>query len=200
MATATDLINRAILQLNDPRNARWSVSELLEYLNEGVAALVRKVPAAHAVVDTVQLVAGTKQTLPATAIALIRVLRAVGVNGAAGRAVSYFDLNTMNAANPGWHTATAGAVRQYSYDPAVPRTFWVYPPQPTPAEKADVEYGVIPPVLLPNAILPIGAEYHGLLVDYMLFRAYSKDSEYAGEDGRAAYHYKAFLEGTGAAA
>lgn len=199
MATATDLINRCVRQLNDPRNARWSVAELLDYLNEGTAQLVRRVPAAYAIVDTISLVPGTKQTIPATAIALIRAIRGINADGSSGRAVGLFDLNTMNVANPGWHTATAGAPRQYGYDPAVPKTFWVYPPTPSSGAKLEIEYGVIPPVLLPTARISIGEEYHGALVDYVLFRAYSKDTEYAGEDSRASYHYKAFLEVTGGA-
>ena len=45
--------------------ARWSDAELLRWVNDSRAAILTRRPQACAVIETVALVAGTKQTLPA---------------------------------------------------------------------------------------------------------------------------------------
>lgn len=192
--TANDLIQRAAVQLDDVGYANWQASELLDYLNEGLRALVKYAPTQFSVVESVTLQPGTRQTLPTGGVALIRVIRAINADASPGRAALPFDKAVMDAASPDWHQATEGAVRQWAYDPNDPTVYWVYPPQPSPAEKAEIEYVKSPVALSLGTELPVDERFEQALVDYMLSRAYGKDSEYAGEDGRAARHYAAYLE------
>lgn len=197
--TANDMIRRAGAQLDDRGYDAWHASELLDYLNEGLRATLTHIPQAFARTQVVSHQPGTRQQLPVGSAALIRVVRAINANGSAGRAAVPFDFNTMSSVAPDWHSAPAAPVRQYAYDPNDPRVYWVYPPAP-PGSRAEIEHAPIPPLLGLEDELPIDERLEQALLDYMLYRAYSKDSEYAGEDGRAAMHYAAYLGGVGGTA
>lgn len=190
MSTAQSLVNRAATQLYDLSGVDWPDAELLDYLNEGLAALVTLVPGEFAVPQTVTHVPGTKQQLPLGGLALLRVMHAVDSLGKPTRAATRFELTAMDAIHPGWHQDRAGPVRQWGYAPEDRFVYWVYPP--SDGSKAVIELALEPtPVGLQDA-LPVGSRFDGALVDYMLYRAYSKDTEYAGQDGRAALHYQAY--------
>lgn len=198
MATAQTLVDRAGIQLYDETGLDWPEAELLGYLNEAIAHLVTSQPTEFATLEQVTHVPGTRQSLPAGGVALLRVRNAVNALGAATRGVTLFDLAAMDAVNPGWHAAKAGAVRQFAYDPRDPKVYWVYPP--SNGTDAVIEYVLEPAALALGDTVPVGTRFEGALLDYLLFRAYSKDTEYAGQDGRAALHYQAYLGVTGGAA
>lgn len=178
MALASDLVGLARTLLVDPNANGWTDAELLEYLNEALQVLARDMPTLFAITEEVQLVAGARQTLPAGGLAIS------GVIGAAP-----FDFKAMNIASPDWRSHTAGDTRSWTQDPVDPKVFWVYPPQPSTSPATEtVEYIKAPTTLISADTVPTPSAYDQVLVDYMLYRAYSKDHEYAGDEARAGFH------------
>jgi hypothetical protein len=120
----------------------------------------------------------------------------------AKKAVRLVPRQILDAQIPGWH-AIPGTVDilHYMFDARDPKTFYVYPPAVDSAQ-LEIMYSAIPtPIAEPadgklysdvvgNVSLP--DIYANALLDYMLYRAYSKDSEYAGNAARAQAHYGAF--------
>ena len=92
-------------------------------------------------------------------------------------------------------------ILHYMFDPRDPKTFYVYPPAIASAQLELMYSGVPVDVAEPasGAIysdvtgnLGVPDIYGNVILDYILYRAYSKDSEFAGNAARAATHYAAF--------
>lgn len=207
--TAERLIERANLILQDVSNTRWSQAELLGWLNEAQLMIINLQPSAYAEYRTVELVAGTKQSLSDDNIRLLDIIRNQdGIYDAAIRVVSRLDLDTQV---PFWHKHNPNhIVQHYMYDMAEPDTFYVYPPVP---EKRFDEYGTPIPrsfstVEILQAVVPPDMEnvkdkitlkdiYVPALVDYMVYRAYSKDSEASANQNLKQMYYEQFLAALG---
>ncbi len=186
--TAGSIINKVQIVLVDETNVRWNdTNELLVWLNEGQREIAMLRPDACNKTVDFTCAAGSRQQLPAEATALVEVVR--NVNGPAVRKVSWY---LMDAVSPGWHTETAGATENFLYDPRTPREFYVYPPavadaglvvryQTSPMEAANL-----------SATISVDDIYEGILVDYVLWRAYSKDGEYAATKALADVHRASF--------
>lgn len=200
--TGQQIADKAETLLLDEANVRWSATELLGWINSGLGEIVTYKPTAYVTTTTMQCVAGTKQTLPAGAIVLIDVTRNMGAAGTApGRVITPVKRGTMDAVNPDWHAATPSAsARHFIFDPKNPKTFYVSPPQPaTGMGHIEVSFSASPPPLasLANNI-PLDDTYESVLLDYVLYRAYSKDADSQPSLQRATTHYQAFANAVGA--
>jgi hypothetical protein len=179
--TAKTIIDKATVQLIDLANIRWTRAELLSWLNDGVRQIVTLQPSASSTTVSKQLVAGTRQTLPADGWLLLSVYRNMGTNGTTpGRAIRLVSREIIDGFNPNWHTDTAKAeVRNYIYSNQDQAAFFVYPPN-TGTQYVELNYSAQPADLTnenqPIAIFDI---FQSALVDYILYRACSKDAEYA---------------------
>ncbi len=193
---ASNIIGKAQVVLNDLLGVRWTSDELLGYLNEGQRALVNYKSNAYVRVRPVQLVPGTLQTLPADAIQLFDIVRNLGVNGATpGRAIRLTKRETLDAQVPNWHSAPASSEsRHYMYAEASPRFFMVYPPQPTTAPGyVEVVYGALPPDVALGAPIAVDDVFENPLLDFVLARAWMKDTEFGADGTRSAAHMQAFV-------
>lgn len=197
---AKDILESASITLLDPTHVRWPLTELLFYLNKGLKALALDKP--NAVTQTVELslAAGTIQDLEAmdpNYISLVRVLR--NQNGAAITPVSRTMLDVIM---PGWQdTGVVPANAQVEHviqDVADPRSFHVYP--------ANDGNGVIEAVVsvIPDPIpaaadltnldtydqdVPVPSIFENALTDYVLYRAFAKDSDDPANAARSQSHY-----------
>ena len=95
------------------------------------------------------------------------------------------------------------------FDPRQPREFLVYPPA-TSAARLEITYAQIPSPhtltaqQLTNAAttetIRIDDSFANALLDYVLYRAYSKDAEQQGNAARAVAHFQAFQNSLGVTA
>lgn len=102
-------------------------------------------------------------------------------------------MDLLDSQRPGWHSETATAVvKHYVYDPRTPRIYYVYPPS-TGTTQVEVVYDA-PPTALANAssVISVDDEYANALLEYVLFRAYSKDHQDIGNAERAGLHRQMF--------
>lgn len=177
---ASTIIDRVRNQLIDTASVqRWSDGELLGWLSEGQTVIVAAVPDARSVAGTVAMVAGTRQSLPADGIYLLRAIR-----NTSGRAVRVVDRDLYDTYNPTWHSATAATeAHTYMFDDSEPTIFYVYPPN-NGSGSLEVRYSALPPDLGSTAdALSVDAIYYPALTDYLLYRCYQKDSDF--EEGQA---------------
>lgn len=194
--SASTVINKAQMILQDASGVRWPASgELLGWLNDGQREVVIYKPNASVKNAAVRLVEGTKQTLPADGVQLIDIARNLGSNGSTpGRAIRIAMREMLDAANPDWHTSPASAtVKHFMYSALDPKSFYVYPPQPASPSYVELIFAAAPADATINGAITIDDIYANVLVDYILFRAFSKDGEFAADSGRAAYHQQAYL-------
>lgn len=194
--TAASVIGKAQTILQDTTGIRWPDTELLGWLNDGQREIVLYKPNAFVRNTAVKLDAGTKQSLPADGVQLIDVPRNMGTDGTTpGRAIRITMREILDAQTPDWHSSTPNSVtRHYMYSVLDPKNFYVWPPQP-PSTQGYVEmiYGAAPTDATLVGTITVDDIYQTILLDYVLFRAYSKDTEYAADQNRAAAHQSAYI-------
>lgn len=192
--TAQVLIDRAQVILQDTTGVRWPDAELLGWLNDGQREVVVYKPNSCVKNTAVKLVAGTKQTLPADGVQLIDVVRNLGSNGATpGRSIRIVMREVLDAQVPDWHSDTpASTIKHYTYAQLDPKTFYVYPPA-TGTGYVELVYGAVPTDAVLTGPIALDDVYANALIDYVLYRAYSKDSEYTADQQRAAAQKNAFV-------
>jgi hypothetical protein len=197
---ASAVLNRVVDVLHDTGNIRWTEPELLRWLSDGQREIAIHHPDASVSNVAIQLTAGaTKQTLPATAVRLVGILRNAGAAGVTpGRAIRIVDKNLLDASRPSWHSDQAETeVKNYTYDARDPRTFYVYP-APLTGFYVEAVLAVPPTELTATSdLLSVDDLYANPLVDYTLYRCFTKDAEYTGNKERAIAHYQAFAASIG---
>lgn len=204
--SAQSIVRRVIETLQDNTSIRWPVAELVRYLNDGQREVVLYRPDSMVTNATVTCVDGSRQSIPANGSKLIDVLRNSAATSAK-RAIRQTNREILDAQVPGWHQITGSVdVLHYTYDPRDPKVFYVYPPATAQAQ-VDVVYASYPTDVVEPADgttytsvtgnISLPDIYGNVLQDYILYRAYMKDSEYAGNAQRAQAHYAAFANALG---
>lgn len=191
MATAQDIIDRARLLLVDSPAVRWADAELLNWISDGQNQIVLLVPSANAKHVEFTCAAGTLQTLSTNGVQLLDVIR----NADGGMTpISLVARTVLDSHDPAWHLGTsATTVEHYVYDERTPTQFMVYPGVVAGA-KLDIVQAQLPAaVTAVDDALDLTDIYIGALVDYVCYRAFTKDADYAQNTPRADRHYNQFL-------
>lgn len=219
MATSTQTILTTVTTLlQDPTFVRWPLLELFNYVSDGQREICLYKPNAYVVLETCRLDGGTKQRLPdgtapnaakPVGLTLLDVVRNRGIDGnGEGNAIRVVSREILDAQVASWHsTAADGVVKHYIYNPLDPLHFYVYPPQPSGASTqhyVEILYGAVPAALTApgtttslsnfsavNIVLP--DIWANALANYTMFRAYSKDAEYAQNGALAQKYYELFM-------
>lgn len=198
--TAADVMRRASTILQDGDAIHWTAPELRDWLNEAMRAIVTVKPNATADTVSIPLVSGTLQTLPAAYTMLHKVIR--NTNGKAIRTVARRAI--LDAQIPDWHSNSASGLLFNSVvdmalqDPTSPREFYVVPGN-NGAGSVEAIVSISPvPIPLPSSgvldaasyttTIPMDDIYQGILMDLLLFRAFSKDSAAPDATQRAQGH------------
>lgn len=191
---ASTILTNVSNALQDAGNVRWTSSELLGYLNQGQREIALYKPNTSITNAAVQLVAGTKQTLPTGALTLVALIRNMGAGTTAGNAIRMVSRGAMDAQLPDWHLTTAsGVVKNYMYSDMDPAHFYVYPPQPVVPTYVEMIYSVVPTdCATVGSAIALDDIYATALFNYVMFRAWSKDAEYASNAAFAQLYYSSF--------
>lgn len=199
-----DVIRRVEDVLQD-NNLRWPRLELQDWLNEAYLSIILMRPDANTQTGTFTCVAGTRQKLDAIYPAAFRLVDIVRNLAATSnkRVVRQVSRGILDDQRPEWHSETETVdIQHFMFDPRLPKEFLVYPPA-TLAAELEVVYSapVAPHAMSEDALDPEGVDattinlddiYFGPILDWILYRAYSKDAEYGANDARSGKHYSAF--------
>ena len=205
-----DIIRRVEFVLQDT-NVRWPRLELQNWINEAYMAITLLRPDASAKTGTFTCAAGSRQVLTAqfaSAIRLLDVTRNLA-SSSTKKVVRVVSRSVLDDQKPTWHSETQSVnIQHYTYDTRQPKEFFVYPPATTAAQ-LEVVYADIPGThaLSESDLDPTGSNtvvillddiYMSPILDWVLYRAYSKDAEYGANEARAAASYQAFNSALGA--
>ncbi|WP_315707541.1 DUF6682 family protein [Brenneria uluponensis] len=192
--TINDIIGRANTQLMDSLWLRWSKSELLDYFNDAINAVIIIRPDAGSVIEVFDCVPGTRQQLPTEAIRLLDIIRVSG-----GRAVKPIARDVLDSSYPDWHTMT-GAVECYVYDAQTPQWFWCFPGAQA-GTQLEINVARLPPAAViadlssgNERAFPLNELYINPVLEWILFRAFSKDAENGNNATLASQHYQTFVD------
>lgn len=220
--SATDIMRRALYVLQDHDAVRWTAPEMRLWVNDALREIAVRKPTATAASVEIALQTGTWQQLPDAYQSLIEVTRNLATldgdvaRRGGGRVVTPVRRQDMDEALPGWQDAAvlpySAVVQHYIEEPIDRRAFYVVPGNDgtgrveavvsrLPDEVAEPPFGSATDVQAYTAPLDMRDEYRGAVLDFVLYRAYSKDMQLAGAAARAAAHFQQFAEvlGTGQA-
>ena len=126
------------------------------------------------------MVEGSVQAV--TGLQFIRIISNVASNGTTATSVpSPVEQSVLDGLYPNWMAATPNTTpKYYCFDRKLLKTFFVYPPQPSPPGKVRVLQSVAPTVILIGNISSgtiLDDIYETPLIDYIVYRALSEDTE-----------------------
>jgi len=203
--TGTNIIDRARLTLQDSSGVRWTDAELLIYINDAQREIVNFRPESTATHANLQLSTGTEQTLPSGGLRLIKVTRnmsGTASDATGAKSIRIVEEDLLNSIEPDWHDPTVtgssahgSIIKNYLFDPDDPKKFYVYPGVAS-GSNAYVEliYSKLPTDLSSvSSTIDLEDTYGNAILNFVLYRAYLKDAEFAGNQQRTATHYQLFI-------
>jgi len=176
------------------------VAELVLWINDAQREIALLKPDASAINETVTLVDGTKQDIPSAGNRLLKVVRNMSAasGGTGKRAVRLVDVEVLNGQTPDWHDPTVAGdaahtnvIKHYIYEESNPRNFYVYPGVSGSAY-LEIIYSSNPTTVAQGGNLSIPDIFANAVMNYVLYMAYMKDAEYAGNSQRANSHFALF--------
>lgn len=193
--TAQSVIDRVRTQLIDTGSTkRWSDAELLQWLSDGQRTLVSIIPDASGTIVNHALLRGTRQILPDDGILLLDIVRNMQADFTPGRAVRLTTRELLDSYDLNWHNGTLTTeVQAFTFNTQQPTTFYVYPPNDGTGI-VELSYSVEPAeitALTDN--LGVADMCQTPLVDYVLYRACLKDSDFAAGQALAGNYLQLFM-------
>ncbi|MCA3989535.1 phage adaptor protein [Vibrio vulnificus] len=186
--TVKNIIDRVSRDLIDVRNVRWSRPELMDFLNDAIAAIVIRRPDLSRATAIVSAASNTV-ALPADAYQIL------AVNHINNLAAQFVNINKLNQLYPEWRTTT-GAPVCWTRNELDETTLFLYP-APQEAVNVEVVYSRTIKVANEGDSFPLSDIYHGVVADFIMYRAYNKDSQNPAEGQKAQLHLQAFATALG---
>ena len=142
-----------------------------------------------------------------TALRLLDVVRNLA-SSSNKKVVRLIERSVLDDQRPAWHNDTASVnIQNYTFDVRQPKEFFVFPPATTSAQ-LEVVYADLPgahslseanlhPTTGSAEVIKVDDTYLSVITDWILYRAFSKDAEFAANAARAGAHYQTFMSSIG---
>ena len=194
--TAQNIISKVRIILQDPDAVRWDNDELLGWLNDAQREIVLLKPDANSKAQDLPLsVSGeTRFSIADEGISLIDIVRNKTGNK---RAIRQINREVLDAQKQEWHNdSPSGEIKYFIFDDRNPRSFLVFPPS-NGAAVVETVISKSPSAIGLTDVIELDDIYANVIADYVLYRAYSKDAEYAANGQRAMAAYASFAQSLG---
>lgn len=183
-----NLIDRISRDLIDKRNVRWSRPELIDFMNDAISAIVIRRPDLSSGTSTVETSSNTL-TLPSDAYQIL------AVNHIDNVAATFVNISKLNQLYPDWRT-TKGAPVCWTRNEMDETTLFLYP-APEGNVRVEVVYSRTLKVKDEESPFPLSEVYEGVVADFVMYRAYNKDSLNPAEGQKAQLHLQSFATALG---
>ena len=195
-----DIIDKAEEILQDTTNVRWTQATLLGYLNDAQREIVLYRPDANPVNESFTLQQESKQTIPAAGLRLLNIYKN---NSPTTKPITHIEKRVLDDQIEDWHGTTGTTVEHYIYDPVDPKVFYVYPHPSGGGHTISIVYSSAPSNITisdfstATTVISLDDIYANAILDYILYRSYLKDAEYAGDINRAGAYLQSFQSAIG---
>lgn len=197
------ILSVAYQQLQDVAGVTWQLNSLGGYLNMAIHEIVTLQPHAYSQTQLKVLIAGVRQPLSNTILDLLDVTFNMGITGVVrGNAIISIPKGQMDYLLPDWATYPASDIVQYAIiDDRDPQTFFIFPPQPDPANGQQVELlvSVMPDMItdVDNDVFPLDASYKVACVDYIVGRALMEENTIPNAQAKGQIFLQKFMQDIG---
>jgi len=189
----SDIIDDVRTLLIDTLKVRWPDVELINWLNDAARQIVVMKPDSNPSTEEFTCVAGAKQTLPAGTVMLFDIPANTGADESA---VTFVSRKVLDSERPTWRNTAQSAISSYyMYDEWQRDNFYLYPPA-TVGSTVEVVLAKEPTkVTALTDAFPLQDIYGPIVTNYIIWRAYSKDSDFSGNLPLTTSYYQAFVQG-----
>jgi hypothetical protein len=183
--TGTQISDRVGHLLLDTASARWTPAERLLWINDGRREMAEIRPSIFGNGTEVShtTTSGCRQRLTDSSAYM---LVSVDYNVATGKAIRLTTKTQLDAFRPGWRADTGAVVQNWFPDETDALAFWIYPSAPGVDIKCHAHITPTDLASLSDVALPYDL-YEPALVNYVMFRAFSKEDEVGSVQKAAAY-------------
>lgn len=185
---------------------RWSDAELMAYTNAAMRQIVSILPDANTV-ESVQTISNgiARQVLPAGGIKFIKASRNYADDGTTPQGViRYVEKDALDTYDPDWEYDTtvkadgANFFEHFCHDSREPDVYYLYPAPPTAIKKAAIVYSANPTAVTDvGNTIPLDDEFFNGIVQYVVYRALTKESRESLPDAFRAELWQNFLAALG---
>lgn len=210
--TAKEVFKRARVVLNDATSTRWSLPELLMWLNDAVREIAVLSPEAVSGIAAIEMDEGTLQTMPASVQQILRVVCNVTVKSGPpfvyerGDAVTPIRRALLDAIEPGWQDPDVVPftrhVAHFVEDETLQGYFYVCPGntgagmiecivarRPAEIDAPDNPFEIDS---YDGIEVQVDQRLQNAVVDFVVSRALAKDLALPGAEARSMAHYQRF--------
>ncbi|MCO7225927.1 DUF6682 family protein [Pleionea sp. CnH1-48] len=194
---AADIIVRAARLLMDEQFEVFSIGEYLTYISDAQRTIHKHRPDANSVNMVMRLIPGAKQSIPTDGYRLLRVTRNMGADGnTMGSAIIEASKATFDAELPHWPTITDSRIQHFLFDDIDPKSFYVYPAIAQDASHyVELIYSKTPMEIgSTRQSLELPDEYANAILNWVLYRCYTKESVAAQNLQKAQSYYQLFAQ------
>lgn len=202
--TAGVLFRACAIELLDLDYVRWTKDDLAEYLTDAIAVTAALKPTLFASFVHLQLAPGSMQMVPADYSELIDITHNLYPDGTHGELInrgSYTAARALGRSSCAPVDGVGYVVRSYTVHPESDTYFIVDPPVP-PNMPYPYVWALVK--LAPNVIVAetdavvmsntTPETYRSILLEWMLYRAFARDTESSDSFNRSQAHYKAYYQ------
>ena len=142
----------------------------------------------------------SKQTIPAAGLRLLNIYKN---NSPTTKPITHIEKRVLDDQIEDWHGTTGTTVEHYIYDPVDPKVFYVYPHPSGGGHTISIVYSSAPSNITisdfstATTVISLDDIYANAILDYILYRSYLKDAEYAGDINRAGAYLQSFQSAIG---
>ena len=195
----TDIVTSISEVLQDADQITWTGPQVWDWIYDSELAVVLARPDANPSTGKLTMIAGTRQNISALpgALRILDVIRNVGASDEPGRAMRRVGRGVLDAYNPDWHSAAQTSIAQeYVFDDRNSKVVYVNPPNdgtgfievmvaqsPASYNKNDLDQ-----------VISVDDSYVPALIEWALYRAFSRDSDVTPNWQRAQAHRQAFFD------
>lgn len=186
MTTVSDIYTRVSRELIDPEHRLWTTAALLDYLNDALASIImvrpdlsREIVATTIEADTLRVALGSTD------------YKLLSVNHCNDVGLTFIPIEELNRLAPTWRTERDSQPLHWSRNADDELSFFLYP---APDQQVSLEYECSKAIRVQSEedVFPLPELYEGLVFDYMMYRAYSKEGQSETERAKANTHFQSF--------
>lgn len=203
MVHLLDLVTETLV---DTSNVDYTPTMLIYWYNMGCREIVKLAPDANTVTEVVRLAIGANQVAPAGAIQLLDVTRNMGIDGVTvGKGITKTIQASLSIYDRSWSVLANQAAEVLNWAPDDPLSYWVNPPSDG-TNYVEISFSKVPNQIIwdgggvwESELVGVTDKYVNALLNYILFAAYMKDSDYPGNEARCQKYWNLFLADVGQA-
>lgn len=180
----------------------WPPSKMIPYLTLFILETINLKPEAYPVEEPISLVAGAKQSLGATDIALLDSLYNITGSGTTqvivAPTITLIKKKAMDYALPGWPVFPAATLVNFIVkDDDNPYTFYTYPPNDGTGKVLLLVSQPPPAITTDTTELPFDDSYKPACVYYLVYMCLAEETTVPGAQAKAQVYYNKFLQAIG---